>query len=176
MDPRAQVLDGTRGAGSPLPTVLELSERYGIAVGTANRAVGLLKEWGLVEVRRGARAIVLPRDEGDPAEPVTTHDKDGPAPQTDLLEVPELHPPTHVVAPATPQLPDGLLELVLRRRGADISRVVTSPVPLNAESLRKLLLDGIARSGGSDEEIGQYELELRQFGASDTLLTFVTSA
>ncbi|GAA4689322.1 hypothetical protein GCM10023215_26930 [Pseudonocardia yuanmonensis] len=177
MDLRAQILDGTIEAGSPLPTVLDLSERYGIAVGTANRAVGLLKEWGLVDARRGARAIVLGRDEADPPASVITRDEGGDARQTDLVEISESCPPAvQVVAQATAQLPDGLLELVLRRRGADVNRVVTAPVPLNAESLRKLLLDGITRSGGSDEEIGQYELELRQVGASDALLTFVASA
>ncbi len=177
MDLRAQILAGTHEAGSPLPTVLELSERYGIAVGTANRAVGLLKEWGLVDVRRGARAIVLARDEADSPALAPTREEVGDAPQTELGEVSEPSPPAaQVVAPTTAQLPDGLLELVLRRRGADVSRVVTAPVPLNAELLRKLLLDGITRSGGSGEEIGHYELELRQLGATDVLLTFVASA
>jgi hypothetical protein len=67
----------------------------------------------------------------------------------------------------------GLIELVLRRRGEDVSKVVTAPVPMDPDALRRLLVDGITRSGGSDSHLGEYELELRQFGSSDSILTFV---
>ncbi|WP_376768521.1 GntR family transcriptional regulator [Pseudonocardia pini] len=57
MDLRAQILDGTIAAGSALPTTAEVAKSYGIAIGTANRALGLLREWGLIEPRRGVRVL-----------------------------------------------------------------------------------------------------------------------
>ncbi|MBN9109427.1 MAG: GntR family transcriptional regulator [Pseudonocardia sp.] len=40
----AQVLDGTLAPGAVLPRTAEVAERYGVDVGTANRALRLLRE------------------------------------------------------------------------------------------------------------------------------------
>jgi integrase len=54
----AAIRCGALAAGECLPTVKELSARYDVAVGTAQRAVALLAERGEVEVSRGKRATV----------------------------------------------------------------------------------------------------------------------
>ncbi|MGH8686044.1 MAG: GntR family transcriptional regulator, partial [Nitrosospira sp.] len=56
---RLQILDGTVAAGAQLPTVKQIAAQYGVAVGTAHRAVTLLAAWGLIEVSRSKRATVL---------------------------------------------------------------------------------------------------------------------
>lgn len=60
-DLRSQILSGSLPAGSLLPSRKELARSYNIAVGTAHRAVVLLGEWGLIDSRRGHRAVVLDR-------------------------------------------------------------------------------------------------------------------
>ncbi len=49
---------GAIGAGDPLPTVKEIQARYAVSAGTANRAVKLLIDAGLVMAGRGGRATV----------------------------------------------------------------------------------------------------------------------
>jgi integrase len=49
---------GVLRAGDALPTLVELSKRYGVAESTAHRAIALLNEAGLVSVVRGRRARV----------------------------------------------------------------------------------------------------------------------
>lgn len=55
---RAQIRSGQLQPGDPLPTVAELAVANTVAVGTAHRALALLKAEGLVTVARGRRAVV----------------------------------------------------------------------------------------------------------------------
>jgi DNA-binding GntR family transcriptional regulator len=55
---REQIESGQLPPGSHLPTVVDLAATYGVAVGTINRAIALLRESGLIEVSRGRRAVV----------------------------------------------------------------------------------------------------------------------
>ncbi|BBF99674.1 MULTISPECIES: tyrosine-type recombinase/integrase [Pseudonocardia] len=56
---RQQIQDGSLPPGALLPTMAELAVANSCAVGTAHRAVSLLREEGLVEVSRGRRAVVI---------------------------------------------------------------------------------------------------------------------
>jgi integrase len=47
--------------GHQLPTVVELAKAHAVAVGTAHRAIALLRNEGLLDVTRGRRAVVMPR-------------------------------------------------------------------------------------------------------------------
>lgn len=62
---RERIAKGSFGVGEPLPTGKQLGKEFGVATGTAQRAVALLQSWGLVDVSRGRRAVVraLARDE-----------------------------------------------------------------------------------------------------------------
>ena len=57
-DLRAAIACGALRPGDHLPTVEELAQRYGVATGTAHRAVAELHTSGLVSVSRGRRASV----------------------------------------------------------------------------------------------------------------------
>jgi integrase len=57
-DLRGAIACGALSAGNQLPSVKYLAARYGVAVGTANRAVAQLKADGTVKVSRGRRAII----------------------------------------------------------------------------------------------------------------------
>lgn len=56
---RQQIQEGSLPPGSFLPTMAELAVTNSCAVGTAHRAVSLLREEGLIEVSRGRRAVVV---------------------------------------------------------------------------------------------------------------------
>jgi integrase len=58
---RSRIIDGSIAVGGALPTGKALGMEFGTATATAQRAVALLKEWGLVDVRRGQRAVVVAR-------------------------------------------------------------------------------------------------------------------
>lgn len=57
-DLRGAITCGALRPGDSLPTVVEIAERYGVAVGTAHRAFAELKASGLIAVSRGRRAVV----------------------------------------------------------------------------------------------------------------------
>jgi len=58
-DLQGAITSGVLRPGDHLPTVKELAARYGVAVGTAHRAIALLNTDGLVRVSRGSRAIIV---------------------------------------------------------------------------------------------------------------------
>ena len=59
-DLRAAIACGALRPGDHLPTVETLAARYGVATGTAHRAVAEIHQNGLVAVSRGRRATVAP--------------------------------------------------------------------------------------------------------------------
>lgn len=56
---REQIQIGHLKPGDPLPTVAELAAAHTVSVGTAHRAIALLKDEGLIDVARGRRAVVV---------------------------------------------------------------------------------------------------------------------
>ncbi len=67
----AEIVTGALPVGSVLPTNKALMERFDVSAGTAQRAVALLRNWGLIDVARGRRAVVIAQPEPDVAEPPT---------------------------------------------------------------------------------------------------------
>jgi DNA-binding GntR family transcriptional regulator len=57
-DLRGAITSGFVAPGDPLPTMKSLAQRYGVALSTAQRAVSVLVEAGLVNASRGVRATV----------------------------------------------------------------------------------------------------------------------
>jgi integrase len=56
---REQITRGQLRPGDQLPTIAELATSHAVAVGTAHRALDLLRQHGLIEVSRGRRATVI---------------------------------------------------------------------------------------------------------------------
>ncbi len=59
---REDIRAGRLQPGDQLPTVVELAARFGVAAGTAHRAIAALANEGAVDVARGRRATVNPTD------------------------------------------------------------------------------------------------------------------
>lgn len=60
-DLRGAITCGVLRPGEPLPTLVQICERYGVASSTANRAVAVLVDARLVTVSRGKRTVVTDR-------------------------------------------------------------------------------------------------------------------
>jgi DNA-binding GntR family transcriptional regulator len=60
-DLRGAIASGILRPGDGLPAIRDLSERYQVSHGTAQRAVAILATEGFVIVSRGRRAAVAPR-------------------------------------------------------------------------------------------------------------------
>ncbi|MDQ5855206.1 MAG: tyrosine-type recombinase/integrase [Actinomycetota bacterium] len=59
-DLRGAIACGAFQPGDLLPTLAEIARRYDVATSTVHRAFATLKDAGLIEVRRGKRAVVSP--------------------------------------------------------------------------------------------------------------------
>src|SRR6185437_8536097 len=57
-DLRAKIGNGTYPVGTRLPTKPQLMKRYGVAVGTLDKAIEVLRQAGLVETRQGSGMYV----------------------------------------------------------------------------------------------------------------------
>jgi len=55
---RADIESGSLEPGASVPTCADLAHEHGVSLGTANRAVALLRGEGLVHTRRGQRTVV----------------------------------------------------------------------------------------------------------------------
>lgn len=58
---RDDIRNGALLSGDKLPTVVELAAAHGVAQGTINRAMAIMKAEGLIEVQRGQRATIAAR-------------------------------------------------------------------------------------------------------------------
>jgi len=58
-DVRARIASGEYPAGSQIPTKPQMKDRYGVAMGTVERALAALRDAGLVETVHGAGSFVL---------------------------------------------------------------------------------------------------------------------
>jgi integrase/DNA-binding transcriptional regulator YhcF (GntR family) len=154
---RRRILDGELVEGAPAPTEKQLAAKYHVALGTAHRAMALLKTWGLITSSRGRRAtVVLPPDQL--VHVVTALAEPGAA---------EVTPP-----PATTATSRILLDLEIRRLGQMVKRITTEADPTDARELRQLLVDAIKRQGEQESQIAEYEMDIRCSGASEIFTTF----
>jgi integrase/DNA-binding transcriptional regulator YhcF (GntR family) len=158
---RSQILDGTLVQGLPIPTIKQLSATNGVSVPTAKRAVDLLATWGFVEVVPGQRTLVKSFSPGP------KHDAAG-----------ESESAEQRVPSAGSERNGGTssLDLEVRHRGKAAGKLRTTADPDDSDTLHRLLVQAIRRSGGDAAEIGDYELVVRRAGTDDVVATYVAAA
>ncbi len=155
---RDQIMDGSLPAGLPVPPVKQIASDHSVSVGTAQRALELLKKWGLVEAHRGRRNLVR-----RPAGPAVEVDIDATASNKNAAsEEPGLHPES--------------LDLEIRRLGRVVSKLRTVADPADHDTLGRLLAGAVKRDGKPGSEIDAYDMVVRRAGEQDVLLTFVATA
>ncbi|MDR7300869.1 tyrosine-type recombinase/integrase [Haloactinomyces albus] len=160
---REQILQGELTKGDELLPLKELAAEHGVSIGTAQRAIALLKEWGMVEVLQGRRTTVTAD-----ADPLATEDSDStptaePAPQ-------EPHE-----SPRSAETGPTMLEFQVRHLGELVRTFSAEADPTNPDHLRRLLAAAVRRDGRDNFEIIDYELDVHRPGG-EHLTTFVTIA
>jgi DNA-binding transcriptional regulator YhcF (GntR family) len=150
VDLRERIYAGDLRIGLPIPSVKELAREHGISASTAQRAIQLLSQWGLVRVEPGRPTFVAPREKN-------------------VVEV--------TVTPADTVAPSQALELEVRRLGTAIATLRTRADPNDSESLHRLLLGAIKRHGCQPAEIDDFELVVRAAdGDQRVIATYVALA
>lgn len=145
---RAQILDGLLADGDQLPTVKEVAAAHGVAESTANRAIGLLRTWGLVSARRGTRTVVTPEPEP---------------------ELPELD--TNAESMQARQA----LDLEILHRGSTVRKLRTDADPNDTAQLNRLLTDAVLRLGGDENSVREYEMNVRSADSGVLFHTYVAT-
>lgn len=152
---RRQVLNGDFKEGEQVPTVKELMNRHGVSPGSVHRVLELLREWGLVQGGgRGRRATVVRPQRIESELPLA---EDHASHQQNRLPTPG------AIA----------LELRLLCLGSKVRTLTAEADPSDVGQLRRLLCAAARRHGGTEVDIGDYELEVRRVGSTELITTFV---
>jgi integrase len=155
---REQILDGTLPAGIPIPSVKQLAREHEVSAGTVQRAVELVKRWGLVEVNPGRRNIVR-----RPLAPQA----DGDGVSTDPIK------PAGQLA-SDPSNPEPL-DLEIRKLGQVVSTVRTVADLTDHHVLGSLLGAAVKRNGDATSEIGDYDMVVRRADERKAVMIFVAA-
>ena len=150
---RELIYDGSLSGGLPIPSVKELGRQNGVSPSTAQRAVQLLSDWGLVRIEPSRPTLVVPR-----SAPVL-HSGDG--------RLAESAAQVEVSGSAQP------LDLEVRRLGVAVASLRTTASPTDTPSLHRLLLGAVRRAGHASAEIEDYELLVRAAGDPVVIATYV---
>jgi integrase len=153
---RRRILSGDFVEGDLAPTEKQLSAEYQVSIGTAHRAMELLKTWGFITSSRGRRAtVVCPHDE----------------PSAVIAEIPSSAPvPQGAVEERSVSGEAKLWAITLRgpsgRRypARHVCEDLSRPDAFRAHLLAIARIEESKDTNGSDDWIGDYELEVREFG------------
>lgn len=139
---RNEILQGERIPGSPAPTQQDIARIHHVSLGTANRAVTLLKTWGLVDGTSGRRAVVLEPNDGSDTPPETASVPGS----ADVFAFKLIH-----------------LGSTVREFSAEIDAS-------DRAQLAEVLRSAVRRHGGSD--VRDYELEVRLPNSPELITRF----
>jgi DNA-binding transcriptional regulator YhcF (GntR family) len=153
---RTQILNGEIQVGLPLPSMKQLAAAHDCSVSTAQRAVKLLNDWGLVELNSGRRTLVK---------------RIAVAGASTFASSPDIAANTAEQHTSQPQA----LDLEVQLLGKSIGKFRAEADPGNTADLRQLLLGAIRRRGGDLADIADYELTVRLAGSTDLVTTFVAT-
>ncbi len=151
-------LEKSIGQWGRSPSVKQLAQEHEVSVSTAQRAVRLLDEWGLVRVATGRATLVQPRASADPS--VET-----------VAEAPDVTVETLAVGQG--QQP---LDLEVRRLGTTVATLQTNADPADAAVLHRLLVGAMKRDGADLAAVDEYELVVRLASDSVVMTTYVAAA
>ncbi|TDD03107.1 GntR family transcriptional regulator [Saccharopolyspora terrae] len=158
-----QVERGERADGDELPPMKRLAIDYAVSIGTVQRAIQLLQDWGTVEVAQGKRAKVSQRLSAE----VDVNSVEGP--EVRAPEPPELMPASAGGERSNTEM----LEFEVRRGGQSIQTFAAEADSSNATHLRMLLTAAVRRDGRDLSEILDYEMDVRR-PEGTVIKTFVT--
>ncbi|WNV83191.1 tyrosine-type recombinase/integrase [Umezawaea sp. Da 62-37] len=163
---RTLIKSGHFGPENPFPTTVELAQEKFVSAGTANRAIGILKEEGLISAGRGIRTRVL-WSSSNSDEATTPPAATEPPARISTIE----HKPNILQTQASTPL----VELDILHLGSPFRKITASVAPDDLDKIRQLLADAMRRRRIDESEIGDFEVDIRLPGDATILSTFATS-
>jgi integrase len=155
---RRSVLSGILAYGDLAPTEKQLAAKHQVAIGTAHRAMDMLKTWGFITSSRGRRAVII-----RPPELLEGPSADSVGISPDDLNQQNGDNETVMTAPQlwviTVRGPDGL-RYPARHVCEDIGR----PDSFRAHLLAIARIERPIETDPGEDWIGDYELEIREPG------------
>jgi integrase len=153
-----RIYAGKIPVGLAIPTIKDLARDYGVSTSTAQRAVKLLEEWGLVRVATGRPTLVLLRPSAAEAPP-------------------RAQPTSHLGSGREPlDQAQRALDLEVRHLGQVVANFRAHADPSDIAVLHRLLLGAVRRNSDPPEAVEDYELVVRESDASDVITTYVAVA
>lgn len=178
---RLRILSGVLADGDLAPTEKQLAAEHQVALGTAHRAMELLKTWGFITSSRGRRAIIV-----GPLEPLAAPGTGRPG-DSDVLQIAadaitltEAGPPSGDRNHASETVTAAQLwAITLRGPGGHrhparhVCEDLNRPDAFRAHLLAIARIEEPGDTNGGDDWIGDYELEVRRPGKEhmDPVLT-----
>ena len=130
------------------PSIKELAETYGVSVGTAHRAAGLLRQWGLLsESGRGKRPLIMRHAESED------------------LATRQAKPPSDQASTSLHTGGTTMLDLDLVYLSDPVKSFTAHADPDDPAQLQRLLRGAARRHGGRDFDVDDYELIVRIRGS-----------
>ena len=145
-DIRRKILSGALAEGDFVPTEKQLAAEHQVAIGTAHRAMELLKIWGFITSSRGRRAVIARSPE-----PLDTPSADAPDNETATVAL--------QLWSITVRGPDGRRYLA-RHVCEDIAKLDS----FRAHLLAIARMERPTKTDRDESWIGNYELEIREPG------------
>jgi DNA-binding transcriptional MocR family regulator len=174
------MLDGAYPPGTSLPSVKELALAHGVAVSTAQRAMMVLKDKGVITGTSGTRAVALPIDETDSAVTALREHRGGSLARLDASQASPTGDQGQQAADATMESSEtgrpAALDLELLRMDVPVRQLWTEADPGNFVQLRKLMESAVKRIDGDLSRIDEYELAIRRAGEPQVIRTLVVAA
>ncbi len=164
---RSAIEDGRIESGAMLPPTKKIADVYRVSASTAHRAIAVLTREEYLRAEPGRGIVVTWRD-GPLAQRQSGRSRSAAAEQLGL-------PPPPLSTPDSWAARRVHLSLEVRRRGQIVSRLMTEADPTNATELRRLLAGVVRRAGHREDEIDDYEMDLRDAGGC-LLGTFVSTS
>jgi integrase len=171
---RCRILSGDLADGDFAPTEKQLAAEHQVAIGTAHRAMELLKTWGFITSSRGRRAVIVrpPEPLATPSAEHTSDSGDLPGDAAALAEAGT--PPSGETAAAarlwaiTLRGPDGR-----RYPARHVCEELYQPDSFRAHLIAIARIEDPKLTNVGDDWIGGYELEVREPGKEhmDPVLT-----
>lgn len=146
-----RIYSGELPIGLPIPAAKVLGKQYGVSPSTAQRAVQLLGELGLVRIEPSRPTLVIPRVERAPFQ----------------SEAESAEPLVEAAEPLQQ------LDLDVLRLGTSVARFSTRANPSDSASLHRLLLGALKRQAAQPADIDEFELVVRLVGDPAVITTYV---
>jgi integrase len=155
---------GRLAAGSEL-TMNDIARDYEVSIGTAHRVITHLNQWGVLRVENGRRSVVRALDSSETATATTSAVTESAAPD-----------PPDQSRPAPAPTSRQLLTLDLIHLGTRIRRVRAQANPDDFDTLQRLMLDAIRRTGADQSQLGDYEMAVHLDDTDKPITTVVIAA